>query len=215
MPKVLEVGVPRGTAACGGVIMHGRGGTAEEMTALAGRLAAPGIRWVVPEADGGRWFPHRFMGPRSRNEPFLSEAVASCEQLVNDASDGGRIAPEQLAVVGFSQGACLASEFILRRPRRCRAVVMFTGGLIGPDDTPWAVSDGSLAGVSVLITGSDTDAWVPEERVRRTAQVLEALGAEVELRIYRGRDHLVGDEELALARAFLERTLGAGADTFR
>ena len=158
MPKVLEVGVPRGTAACGGVIMHGRGGTAEEMTALAGRLAAPGIRWVVPEAEGGRWFPHRFMGPRSRNEPFLSEAVASCEQLVNDASDGGRIAPEQLAVVGFSQGACLASEFILRRPRRCRAVVMFTGGLIGPDDTPWAVSDGSLAGVSVLITGSDTDA---------------------------------------------------------
>lgn len=215
MSKVLEAGAPRETAACGGVILHGRGGTAEEMVALAARLAVPEVRWVIPGAEGGRWYPRRFMSPRAGNEASLSKAIASCELALRDASDGGRIPPEQLAIVGFSQGACLASEFLLRRPDVCRAAVMFTGGLIGPDDTPWAVSKGTLDGVSVLLTGSDTDPWVPEERVRRTARVLEALGAEVDLRIYRGRDHLVGDEELALARAFLVRSLVAGLETSR
>jgi predicted esterase len=66
------------------------------------------------------------------------------------------------------------------------------------------------------LTGSDADEWVPEARVRETASVLTALGADVRCRIYAGRDHIVSDEELVEARELITKGLrlkaqGSGA----
>jgi phospholipase/carboxylesterase len=187
-------------AAQAGVLLHGRGGRVEEMLELAARLGLEGIRWVAPEAETGSWYPRRFMEPIASNEPFLSHAVAQCARAVEEASEGGRIDPGRISIGGFSQGACLATEYVLRHPGRCGAVMVFTGALIGPPDTDWEASTANLAGLRVLITGSDIDKWVSERRVRDTARVLTALGAEVQLHIYKGRSHVVSDEEVALAR---------------
>jgi predicted esterase len=54
------------------------------------------------------------------------------------------------------------------------------------------------------LTGSDADDWVPEERVRETAQLLTGLGAEVTLRIYAGRAHEICEKEVEEARSFLQ-----------
>jgi len=48
------------------------------------------------------------------------------------------------------------------------------------------------------------DEWIPEERSREAASVLADLGADVELRIYPSRPHIVSSLELAEARTFLE-----------
>ena len=114
-----------------------------DMWAIAARLAIPHVRWVAPAAEGRQWYPHRFMGPRPPNEPALSEAVALCDRALAEATDDGRIPARGSVVLGFSQGACLASEFVLRHPERCRTLVMLTGGLIGPDDTPWEPAAGA------------------------------------------------------------------------
>ena len=193
-----------------GVLLHGRGGAPNDMLRLLRRLSLSGVRWATPGAPGGQWYPHRFMGPVEANEPFLSTAVAICDDALDEASGGGRIGPDRSVVLGFSQGACLASEYVLRHPRRCRALIMFTGGLIGPVGTTWRPAGGrtaSLDGLRVLITGSDADEWVPEERVRLTARVFEDLGAHVALHIYPGRPHLVSDDEIDQARTLLN-TLG-------
>jgi predicted esterase len=203
----IETGDPRGRARIAGVLVHGRGRTPEEMTALAGRLALPGARWLAPRADGGSWYPHRFMAPVAENEPFLGAAVRECERALVEATEHGRLGAERAVVVGFSQGACLATEFLLRHPGRCRAAVIFTGGLIGPAGTAWAPARGTLEGTDVLITGSDVDEWVPEARVRETAAVLTRLGAHVRLRLYPGREHVVSEAEIVEARDFLEQTV--------
>ena len=112
----------------------------------------------------------------------------------------GGVTPGQLVLVGFSQGACLAVEYALRHPGRCGTLVV----LRRPDRPPgtaWPTVD--LRGTRVLITGSDVDAWVPESRVRETARVLQHLGADGQLRIYTGRPHIVSDDEIAEARAFV------------
>jgi predicted esterase len=203
----IETGEPRGRARLAGVLAHGRGSSPEDMIDLAGRLALPGIRWVAPRAEDGSWYPERFMEPRAANEPFLSNAVLACEQALVEATEHGRIANDRSVIVGFSQGACLATEFLLRHPGRCRAAVIFTGGLIGPAGTAWVPARGTLDGVSVLITGSDIDEWVPDARVRETAAVLTHLGADVRLRLYHGREHLVSDREISEAEEFLEQSL--------
>ena len=202
---MIETGPARGSADLAGVLLHGRGRSPEEMIGLAGRLGLEGCRWVVPAAPTGSWYPHRFMEPLNVNEPFLSEAIDDCDRAVDEASDGGRIPSARIIVVGFSQGACLAAEYTLRHPGRCSALVMFTGGLIGPPGTVWQLASPAttLRGLPVLLTGSDVDEWVPEARVRETARVLTSLGADVRCRIYPGRPHVVGDEEIEEARGFI------------
>jgi predicted esterase len=167
------------------------------------------MRWLAPGADLGSWYPNRFWDEAAANEPFLTQAVARCDEAVHEASDGGRLAPAQIAIVGFSQGACVALEYALRHPGRCGTLIVFTGALMGPpgDDrvnTDWLPLTGSLAGLRVLLTGSDADDWIPVEATRESARVLVELGADVTLRIYHGRPHIVNDEEVAEARAILE-----------
>jgi predicted esterase len=62
-----------------------------------------------------------------------------------------------------------------------------------------------LRGLKVFITGSDIDEWVPEENTKQTARVLEEFGAEVTLRLYPGRPHVVSEEELLETQGFLAR----------
>ena len=205
--KWIETGEARGRARFAGVLLHGRGRTPEEMTELALGLALPGMRWVAPRAEGGSWYPHRFMESVAANEPFLTEAVLAAEQAMVEASEHARIGVDRSVVIGFSQGGCLTTEFLLRHPGRCRAAVIFTGGLIGPAGTTWIPARGTLDGLHVLITGSDVDEWVPEARVRETAAVLADLGADVRLRIVPGREHVVSPQEIAEAKEFLEQTV--------
>ncbi len=110
----------------------------------------------------------------------------------------------------------MALEYALRRPGRIGAVVAFTGALIGPPDTDWVAIAGTrardggsslkrapLAGLRVFLTGSDADEWITEEQTRQTAHALMDLGADVRLRIYAGRAHVILPEEIREARAFL------------
>jgi phospholipase/carboxylesterase len=185
--------------------LHGRGRTADEKVDLAARLGTlDGMRWLAPGADLGSWYPNRFWDERASNEPFLTEAVERCDEAVKEASEDGRLSPGLIAIVGFSQGACVALEYALRHPGRCGILIVFTGALMGPPGTDWRSRAGPLAGLRVLLTGSDADDWIPVEATRESARVLVELGADVTLRVYRGRPHIVSDEEVAEARAILE-----------
>ena len=187
-------------------MLHGRGKTPAEKIDLAARFGnIEGIRWVVPEAETpGSWYPGRFWDRREANEPYLSEAVERCHEAVLEASENSRLGPERLVIVGFSQGACLALEYALRRPGQAGSLIVFTGALMGVPGSDWqAGAPKSLAGLRVLLTGSDVDEWVPEYNSHEAARLFRDLGAEVQLRIYPGRPHIVSEEEIAEARNFL------------
>jgi phospholipase/carboxylesterase len=206
--KLREVGQPRGAAQFGGVLLHGRGRSPEEMVDLATRMAnLDRIRWLVPVAEAGSWYPRRFTEPVALNEPFLSQAVQTCHSRIVEVSEDGRLKPERMAVVGFSQGACLAIEYVLRHPGCCENLIAFTGGFMDQRGPNAQILPTSLAGLRVLITGSDVDEWVPERSTRETARILRELGAEVTLRIYAGRPHVVHEDELTEARTLLEARL--------
>src|SRR5215831_11581341 len=200
--NLLETGQPRGSARLAGVLMHGRGRTAQEMIDLAHKLDLDGIRWVAPSAPTGSWYPHRFMRELDWNEPQLSGAIEACDRAMEEVSEGGRIPSERRIVLGFSQGACVATEYALRFPGKVAAIVVFTGCIMGPpdEDRDWKSVVGSLPNLKVLITGSDWDEWIDEEHTRATAELFEELGAEVHLHIFNGRPHIVSDQEIEEAR---------------
>jgi len=202
--RLREAGQPRGLAERAGILLHGRSRTKQEMLDLATGLEIGGTRWLAPYADQGLWYPGRFMEPLQSNEPFLTRSVERCHRLIQDAGENGRLVPQQLFIVGFSQGACIAVEYALRHPGSCAAIVVFSGCLMGPPGTDWRPAGGkTLDGLRVFITGSDMDEWIPEDRTREAARVLADLGADVDLRIYPSRPHIVSNLELAGAREFL------------
>ena len=206
MPRVRAVGSARGASLVAGVLLHGRGKTPEEKIDLAARFGnIEGIRWVVPEAETpGSWYPGRFWDPRESNEPYLDEAVERCHEAVLEASENNRLGSERLVIVGFSQGACLALEYALRHPGRAGSLIVFTGALMGVPGSDWKASaPRSLEGLRLLLTGSDVDDWVPEANTHEAANLFRELGAAVQMRIYKGRPHIVSEEEIDEARSFL------------
>ncbi len=216
--RLREAGQPKGIAQRAGILLHGRSRTKQEMLNLATGLDIGGVRWIAPYADNGKWYPGRFMEPLPSNEPFLTRSVERCHRLVQDAGEGGhRLEPgANLRGAGFSQGACVAVEYVLRHPGACGAIIVFTGCLMGPPGTVWQPANGkTLDGLQVFLTGSDEDEWVPEERTRETARVLQDLGADVDLRIYPSRTHIVSNLELSEAHTFLVSRLASTSNVVR
>src|SRR5262245_34755251 len=121
-PNLRALGRRRGKAKLAGVLLHGRDRTKKEMTELAAELDLEGVRWLGPSAPAGKWYPARFYDERSVNEPHLSDAINHCDRVMDEATEDGRLQPDQIVVAGFSQGACLALEYALRRPGRIGAV---------------------------------------------------------------------------------------------
>src|SRR5208283_1420320 len=94
----------------------------------------PQFAYLAPEASGHSWYPNSFLAPIAKNQPWLNSALNLMEEVVGRAVEAG-IPRERIALLGFSQGACLATEFVARNATRYGALVAFTGGLIGPPGT--------------------------------------------------------------------------------
>jgi predicted esterase len=116
------------------------------------------------------------------------------------------VSADRIAIGGFSQGACLATEFVASHPRRYAALFALTGGLIGPAGAQFA-HQGDLNGLSAFFGSSDPDPHVPWSRVEQSAGILEAMGAQVKLRRYENRGHTVGGEEIELVRLLLRNSI--------
>ena len=191
------------------VLFHGRGHQAATMHELVARLDLATVACVAPAAAGDSWYPGRFMQPRATNEPALSRALEVVAATLDEVAAVG-VDPARIVLGGFSQGACLTCEALARRPRRLGALAALCGGLIGGDDDELARPPaGSLDGVAVLLTGTEEDDWVPVERVRRTAQLLAAAGAAVDLHVHPPAEHRVHDEEIDALRELVRRVAGA------
>ena len=114
-----------------------------------------------------------------------------------------------MGLLGFSQGACLATEYTARHPQRYVGVFGLSGGLIGPEGRTFDY-DGSMDGTPVFLGCSDRDPHIPRSRVGETATAFEALGAEVEERIYEGMGHTVNRDELDVVHSALKMVADAG-----
>ena len=181
------------------IVVHGRGATAESILTLADELALEDVAYLAPQAAGNTWYPYSFLAPMDRNEPELSSAIGVIASLVATLAKDG-VDARRVALLGFSQGACLSLEYAARHARRYAGVFGLSGGLIGPPGTPRSYA-GTFDGTPVFLGCSDVDAHIPVERVLESADVFRRMGANVDARIYPGMDHTVNAEEIAAVRA--------------
>ncbi len=199
---ILTAGEPLETAKAAMMLVHGRGASAQDILTLVEHIGAPGFAYLAPQAAQSTWYPYSFLAPMEQNQPNLDSALAmvgSALELITKAN----IPYQKIVIGGFSQGACLASEFAARNPQRYGGVIAFSGGLIGPPGTPRDY-EGSLDGTPVFLGCSDVDFHIPKERVNESAVVFEKMGADVNEKIYPNMGHTIIEDEIIHARKIIE-----------
>jgi phospholipase/carboxylesterase len=198
---VIDRGSALGSANGAIILLHGRGASAEDILGLVNEFQMPGTAYLAPEAEGHTWYPYSFLAPIERNEPWLTSALDLVAAILEKLKGSG-MPSEKVALVGFSQGACLSAEFVARNPRRYAGLVAFTGGLIGPEGTAFQYS-GDLKGTPCFLGSGDPDPHVPWERVKESASALSALGGKVTLKRYPGMPHTISEDEISEAKKLL------------
>lgn len=192
--QLVAAGTDLADASTAAILLHGRGATARSIAQTGMEFHQDGLALLAPQAAGNTWYPNPFTAPVERNEPGRSSGLAAIQSAIDRANDAG-VPTEKIMILGFSQGACLATEFVVRNPTRYGGVVGFSGGLIGEtidtDDY-----DGDLEETPGFLGCSDRDPHIPEERVHTTATVLNQLNGDIETRIYEGMGHGVNRDEL-------------------
>ncbi len=201
----MTAGAPLGESRGVMIMVHGRGAGPQNILDLVPPLGHPEFSYLAPAAANNTWYPYSFMAETEKNEPGLSSALTVLDDIVEDLVARG-IHKKHIALLGFSQGACLSAEFAVRHADRLGGVIVLSGGLIGPLGTTWTYP-GSLAGTPVFLGCSDVDPHIPAQRVNESAEVFTPMGAEVTTRIYPGMGHLVNDDEVAFTRDVMDQIL--------
>jgi phospholipase/carboxylesterase len=183
------------------VMLHGRGGTADNIISLAGEFNIKDLAIVAPQASNNSWYPYSFMMPVAQNQPALDSALQIIGELVDDLIAKG-IAAEHIYFAGFSQGACLTLEYVTRNAQHFGGIIAFTGGLVGKE-LATANYKGDFSNTPILITTGDPDPHVPLIRVEESAAILKNLGADVTVKVYKGRPHTITSDEIELANQLI------------
>lgn len=190
------------------ILLHGRGGSAEDILSLARYLTVSDFALLAPQATNHTWYPSSFLAPPQQNEPWLSSALEVLKAVLNEVTGKG-VPTENIFFLGFSQGACLMLEFVARNATRYGGVVAFTGGLIGDKIYPQHYG-GDFQATPVFIGTSDPDPHVPVERVYATSNILKNMHAAVTEKVYHGMGHTINEDEMGQANRLV---FGAGAVT--
>ena len=162
------------------IMIHGRGAYARDILGIASHLNVQEYALFAPEATNNTWYPYSFMAPPEQNEPWLSSALNLVKEAVDAATEQG-ISAENIYFLGFSQGACLALEFVARNAKKFGGVVALTGGLIG-DKIEQDNYPGNFNRTPIFMGTGNPDPHVPIERVKESAIILEKMNAKVHLK---------------------------------
>lgn len=203
---MLRAGAELSEARAAMIMLHGRGADAADIIGLAEVIGRPEIIYLAPEAAGHTWYPMSFLAPVAQNEPGRTSALKVIASLIATLGEA-KLPPEKIALLGFSQGACLSLEFAARHPRRYGGVFALSGGLIGETISREDYA-GSLVGTPLFIGCSDIDPHIPLERVKQSTAIMKGLGADVTERIFPGMGHAIVEEEMRHIREVVDGLVG-------
>jgi len=186
------------------VLMHGYGAPGTDLVPLWRELAvAHEVRFVFPEAPletdfGGRaWWPIDMI--RLQTERFSKGGAERLIAEVPPGIDAARAAvlellavlerdfgavPEQTLIGGFSQGAMLATDVVLRSSRAFGGLALLSGTLISHNE--WRPLMSARAGLPVLQSHGRADPVLPFEVAERLREELVAAGLPVEFIAFNG-----------------------------
>ena len=138
-------------------------------------------------------------------EQGVRSAHATAEQFVRSELKRWEVAPENLVLIGFSQGTMMSLHIAPRREDSFAGVVGFSGRLVEPE----LLMDDVLSRPPVLLIHGDQDEVVPVQSLPEAAEALQSAGfKDVFAHIQKGTGHGIAPDGLSVALAFMRDKLG-------
>jgi phospholipase/carboxylesterase len=186
------------------VLLHGRGASAESILQLSNQLTISDEYVILaPQANQHTWYPERFIASTKENQPHLDSALERISAILMYLKDTFGIESQDLVLAGFSQGACLAAEFVKRNPARYGGIAVFSGGLIGDNNEVQQSVTGDLAQTAIYLGCDVEDFHIPKERVGQSADIFNSMNAVVNMQFYEGLGHSIHLEGVAALQGFI------------
>ncbi|WP_404401628.1 alpha/beta hydrolase [Pelagibacterium halotolerans] len=193
------------------VLLHGYGSDGQDLIALGQywRDTAPDALFVAPNAHepagfipgGYQWFPVEADSNGAVVDPGGTGAARPViMQFLEDLWEQTGLGPEDTVLVGFSQGAMMALDVGLRLKRPLRGIIAFSGMVIAPEK----LADEKGSTPPVLLIHGDNDEIVPVAGSRDAHALLDGLSVPVRLHIEPGVGHMITQQGLDIATAFLK-----------
>lgn len=199
------------------VFLHGYGANGADLLSLADPLGdhMPDTLFIAPDAPehcagapmGFQWFPIPWIDGSSEEESRegMARAVDDLNAFLDGVMVDHDLLPEQVAVVGFSQGTMMSLHVLPRREDPVAGLVAFSGRLLDPD----LLADEVQSRMPVLLIHGDQDDLVPVQSLPEAAEALQAAGwKDVYAHIMKGTGHGIAPDGLQVALAFLRDRLG-------
>ena len=193
------------------VVVHGRGQTQDDMMqAIVTHLDRPDARFVLPKSDSAGWYAARAIDSLTDDcRTDLAASLAALAKVIDAAVADAPGLP--VLLVGFSQGACLSVEYLMKHGALHGAAALLTGCRVGArsDALPMA----ELAGMPIYASCGDADPWIPAEAYFDMSGDLTRASARIRMDMFPGRPHAVDLAEIAVLRGMLD-DLAHGRDLF-
>ena len=201
------------------VFLHGYGANGADLMSLADPLGEhlPDTAFFAPGAPeqcagvpmGFQWFPIPWIDGSSEEESRdgLERAAADLNAYLDGIMVDEDLFPEQVMVLGFSQGTMMALHVLPRREDAVAGLIAFSGRLLEPE----SLKDDVVCKPPVLLIHGDEDDVVPVQSLPQTAEALQEAGwKEVYAHIQKGTGHGIAQDGLSVALAFMRERLGVG-----
>ncbi len=194
------------------VFLHGYGANGADLLGLADPLSEhlPDTLFISPDAPencagspmGFQWFPIPWIDGSSEEEAErgLHAAADDLNAFLDGILVDEDLLPEQMVLVGFSQGTMMSLHVAPRREDPVAGIVAFSGRLLSPD----SLEDEVLSRMPVLLVHGDQDDVVPPQSLPEAAEALQKAGfKEVFAHIMKGTAHGIAPDGLQVALAFM------------
>lgn len=197
------------------VFLHGYGADGADLLGLADPLAPhlPNTAFYAPNAPepcvnnpmGYQWFPIPWLDGSSEEaaRASMAQSVDDVNAFLDKVLRDESVTPDQMVVIGFSQGTMMALHVLPRRAEPVAGIVGFSGRLLAPE-----LIGEVVARPPVLLVHGDQDQMVPFESMGLAADVLVADGFEVYTHVMKNTGHGISPDGLSVALSFLREKLG-------
>ncbi|HCM83767.1 MAG TPA: dienelactone hydrolase family protein [Alphaproteobacteria bacterium] len=200
------------------VFIHGYGADGNDLIGLAPYFAAllPDALFISPHGwercemgMGRQWFSLGGWQPGLDWPAKAWDEILSCGKMLNGWLDAtlaeNNIAPENLALIGFSQGTMMSLHVGLRRVVPPAAILGYSGALMGQS----VLSEEIISRPPVLLVHGEQDPIVSFSEMASAEKKLKELNVPVQTYARPGLPHGIDDEGIARGAQFLAAAFGA------
>ena len=194
------------------VLCHGYGGDGKDISALAinWQRFLPDAIFLCPNApeicdvnpQGYQWFDYS----SEKEEIILEKSLIAEEKLnmfLDEVFDNFQMEPNNLALVGFSQGCMISMQVGLKKNKQINCIVGYSGKVINKKH----LSDNIKSKPKIFLMHGANDTIVSPTSLLEAKEYLSNLGLKIKTKMFKNCEHRIPMEGLSLGLEFLKKNL--------